>query len=309
MAIRWLRPRAVGGVPDDGLDAPELEEGGLGESGWARFLDNRAAVISSVLFLALAVLAWVAPWIGLADPIEQHYGDEFLPPDATYWFGTDDFGRDLFSRCIWGMRLSLAIGLLAAAVAGVVGTMLGMIQGYLRGWLDDFLGRIWDTLLAFPGLLLGLAVAVFLGEGSVNAAVAAAVANVPIIGRLARATVLGEQEKGYVMAVRAAGARTERILTMHLFPNVFPIVSVQVTLTVAHAMILEAGLSFLGIGAQPPYPSLGGMLRDARTFMNDAVWYAIFPGLSLTILLLLITFISDGLADAFDPRRSTRAGR
>jgi len=283
-------------------------EAEVGEGGWTRFLENRAAVTSVVLFIVLGAAALFAPWLGIADPIEQHYGDEFLPPGATYWFGTDDFGRDIFARCVWGMRLSLSIGLLAAASAGLIGTVLGMLQGYLRGWLDEIFGRIWDTLLAFPGLLLGLAVAIFLGEGSHNAAVAAAVANIPIIGRLSRATVLGEQEKGYVMSARAAGATTRRILALHLFPNVFPIVTVQVTLTVAHAMILEAGLSFLGIGAQPPFPSLGGMLRDARVFMNEAVWYAIFPGLTLTVLLLLITFISDGLADAFDPRRARRSG-
>lgn len=277
------------------------------DGGWVRFLENRAAVVSILIFALLGGAALLAPWIGVRDPIEQHWGDELMPPSLVYWFGTDDFGRDLFARCIWGMRLSLAIGVMAAAASGVIGTLLGMLQGYVRGWLDEVLGRIWDTLLAFPGLLLGLAVVIFLGEGSHNAAVAAAVANIPIIARLARATVLGEQERDYVMAARAAGARPERIIALHLFPNVFPIVTVQVTLVVAHAMILEAGLSFLGIGAQPPFPSLGGMLRDSRAFMRDAVWYAIFPGLTLTVLLLLVTFISDGLADAYDPRRSTRA--
>jgi peptide/nickel transport system permease protein len=286
----------------------EAEEAQASDGGWVRFLENRAAVTSGLLFLVLGGAALAAPWLGIGDPVEQHYGDELYPPNGQYWFGTDDFGRDLFARCIWGTRLSLSIGLLAAVAAGIVGTTLGMLQGYLRGWLDELLGRIWDTLLAFPGLLLGLAVAIFLGEGSQNAAIAAAIANMPIIARLARATVLAEQEKGYVMSARGAGARTERILALHLFPNVFPIVSVQVTLTVAHAMILEAGLSFLGIGAQPPFPSLGGMLRDARVFMNEAIWYAVFPGLTLTVLLLLITFISDGLADAYDPRRSIRSG-
>lgn len=291
-------------VSDEAVDTGPVREGGL-----VRFFENRAAVISLVLFALLLLLALGVPWLGLKDPIEQHYGDEFLPPGAEYWFGTDDFGRDIFSRCVWGMRLSLSIGLLAAAAAGFFGTLFGMLQGYLRGFIDETLGRLWDTLLAFPGLLLGLAVAIFLGEGSQNAAVAAAVANIPIIGRLARATVLSEQEKGYVMAARAAGARTQRILALHLLPNVFPIVTVQITLAIAVAMILEAGLSFLGIGAQPPFPSLGGMLRDARIYMNDAVWYAIFPGLTLTTLLLLTTFISDGLADAFDPRRAGRMER
>jgi peptide/nickel transport system permease protein len=163
------------------------------EGGWARFLENRAALTSLGLFLVLGAAALFVPWLGLDDPIEQHYGDELLPPSLTYWFGTDDFGRDIFSRCVWGMRLSLSIGLLAAVAAGLIGTSLGMLQGYFRGWIDEVLGRIWDTLLAFPGLLLGLAVAIFLGEGSQNAAVAAAVAKVPSSGRLSREAVLGEQ--------------------------------------------------------------------------------------------------------------------
>ncbi len=281
-------------------------EGSLEESGWSRFIRNRVGVVSLVLLVVLASAALLAPWLGLRDPLEQFYGDELYGPSAQYWFGTDDFGRDIFTRCLWGMRLSLAIGLVAALSAGIIGTTLGMLQGFLRGWFDELVGRIWDTLLAFPGLLLGLSVAIFLGEGSQNAALASALINIPIIGRIARASVLAEQEKDYVMGARAVGAGPARIVGLHLFPNVFPIVTVQITLTVAHAMILEAGLSFLGIGAQPPFPSLGGMLRDARTYMNEAVWYAIFPGAMLTALLVLITFISDALADAFDPRRKSR---
>jgi ABC-type dipeptide/oligopeptide/nickel transport system permease subunit len=277
------------------------------DTGWLRFARNPTGIISLILFLVLGVSALFAPWLDVRDPVKQFYGDELYGPNAQYWFGTDDFGRDIFSRCVWGMRLSLSIGLLAAVSAGMIGTSLGMLQGFLRGWFDELIGRIWDTLLAFPGLLLGLAVAIFLGEGSQNAAIASALINIPIIARISRATVLGEQEKDYAMAARAAGANAPRILGLHLFPNVFPIVTVQITLTVAHAMILEAGLSFLGIGAQPPFPSLGGMLRDARLYMNEAVWYAIFPGLSLTVLLVLITYISDALADAFDPRRQMGA--
>ena len=276
------------------------------DSGWYRFLHDPAGMISLVLFLILLVLALGAPWLGFTDPLENFYGDEIFPPSAKYFFGTDDFGRDLFSRCIYGMRLSLSIGLFAAFTAGLLGTSLGMLQGYLRGRFDEVFGRVWDTLLAFPGLLLGLAVAIFLGEGSQNAAFASALINIPIIARISRAAVLSEQEKDYTMAARACGASDRRIVFRHLFPNVFPIVTVQITITVAHAMILEAGLSFLGIGAQPPDPSLGGMLRDARLYINDALWYAIFPGLILTLLLVQITFISDALADAFDPRRKAR---
>ena len=285
-----------------------LEGKGRREGGAARFLENRAAVISLTLFALLCLISFASPFLGLSSPVNQFYGDELVPPGMQYWFGTDDLGRDIFSRCLYGMRLSLAIGISAAIIAGLVGTTLGLFQGYVRGWLDEILGRVWDTLLAFPGLLLGLAVAIFLGEGSQNAAIAAAIAGIPMIARLARAATLGEWEKGYVLAARAAGARRRRILALHLFPNVFPVVTVQIALIVATAMILEASLSFLGIGAQPPNPSLGGMLRDARNFMWDAPWYAFFPGLTLTLLLLLVTFISDGLADAYDPKRDTGMG-
>ena len=170
--------------------ASQAGEAQLDESGWGRFLRNRVGVVSLALLVVLAAAAFLAPWLGLRDPLEQFYGDELYGPNGQYWFGTDDFGRDIFARCVWGMRLSLAIGLLAAVSAGVIGTALGMLQGFLRGWFDEVVGRVWDTLLAFPGLLLGLAVAIFLGEGSQNAAVASALINIPIIGRIARASVL-----------------------------------------------------------------------------------------------------------------------
>lgn len=275
----------------------------LGRSGWQRFLRDPAGILSLLILLALLVTSFAASGLPLADPIEQIVGEELIAPNQRFWFGTDDLGRDLFSRCIYGMRLSFSIGLLAVMIAGGFGVTLGMLQGYFKGRIDNVLGRLWDTIIAFPGLLLGLAVAVFLGEGSHIAAIAAALNNTPEIARLARALVFTEQEKDYTAAAKSNGASTRRIIFLHLLPNIFPVLTVQFTLTMSEAMIVEAGLSFLGLGAQPPEPSLGSMLRDARNYMNDGLWYALFPGAILALLLLQITFLADALADAFDPRR------
>lgn len=259
---------------------------------------------SLVLFAILGTIVLLAPVVSPHPPEEQFRGEELLPPRAGFWFGTDDFGRDILSRSLHGAQLSLGTGLLAAMLAGVLGTVLGMISGFLRGFVDDILGRLFDTIMAFPGLLLGLAVAVLLGKGLFNAAIAAAIINLPLIARLARAGVLSEQEKEYTLAARAIAATPARIILRHLLPNIFPILLVQITLTMADAMIIEAGLSFLGLGAQPPQPSLGIMLRDSRQFLTDALWYALFPGLFLMVFLMLISFISDALADVYNPRRA-----
>ena len=251
--------------------------------------------------LGLAVL--LAPWISPHEPNRQHSGQELLPPRPGFWLGTDEFGRDILSRSLFGARLSLATGLAAAVVAGLLGTGLGGVAGLWGGRIDGILSRLFDTILAFPGLLLALAAAVLLGKGVYNAGLAATLMSLPLIARLARASVLAERQKEYVLAAHAVGAAGTRIGLLHLLPNILPVIFVQVTLTVADAMLVEAGLSFLGLGAQPPRSSLGLMLRDSREFLNDAVWYAAFPGAFLTAFLLAISFISDALADVFDPRR------
>ena len=256
-----------------------------------------------VLFALLGGAVFAAPWISPHDPVYQYSGEELYGPRPGFWFGTDDFGRDILSRCLYGARLSLSTGFVAAGLAGVMGTMLGILAGYTGRRTDQILGRLFDTILSFPGLLMGLGVAVMLGKGQYNAAIAAALINMPLIARIARAAVLSEREKEYVQAAIALGAVGTRVMLRHLLPNILPILLVQITLTMADAMIIEAGLSFLGLGSQPPQPSLGNMLRDSREFMYMALWYAVFPGLALSLFLLLVSFISNGLADAFDPRR------
>ena len=277
-------------------------------TGWRRLARSRAAWISTGTLLPLLLAAIVAPWLPLASPVHQFDGQELVPPSGRFWFGTDDFGRDQFARVLFGIRLSLGIGLLAALAAGTLGISAGLMQGFHRGWADELIGRAWDLLMAFPGLILGLVVVTFIKSGVVLVALTAALLNLPLIARIARAGTLAEMEQEYAAAARAAGASSLRILFGHLLPNIFPVAMVQVTLTVAHAMILEAGLSFLGIGIQPPAPSLGNMLRDAQSFLSHGVWLSIFPGAALSVLLLLITFISDVLADAFDPRRMMGSG-
>jgi peptide/nickel transport system permease protein len=264
---------------------------------------QRAALPSLIGLVVLGVFVLLAPWVSPHDPERQYGGEELRPPAPGFWFGTDDFGRDILSRCLHATQLSIGTGLGAAALAGVAGTALGMLAGFRRGRVDHVLGRVFDTILAFPGLLTGLAVAVFLGKGRYNAAIAAAIVNLPLVARLARAGVLSEREKEYTVAALAIGVPTWRIVSRHLLPNILPVILVQVTLTIADAMIIEAGLSFLGLGAQPPQASLGTMLRDSREFLSDAVWYALFPGLLLTTFLLLISFLADALALAFDPRQ------
>jgi peptide/nickel transport system permease protein len=212
----------------------------------------------------------------------------------------------MLARTLWGMRLSLGIGISAAVSAGIIGIFLGLIQGYFSGFVDELIGRVNDTLLAFPGLILGLGVAAFVGEGYAVAAIAACLINAPLIARIARAASIVEADKDYVAVVRAMGLPVWRILLFHLLPNILPIAMVQVTLTMAQAMILEAALSFLGLGIQPPSPSLGNLLRDAQSYVDYAIWLPIIPGIVLSLTLILLTHIADAIAEAFDPKRRSR---
>lgn len=264
---------------------------------------RRGLLLTGGATVLLALIAGLAPVLSPYDPTNQFYGQELLRPTFQHWLGTDEFGRDLLSRTLYGMRLSVMIGAVAAVIGGVVGLTIGLIAGYFEGWLDDLLGRVLDTLLAFPALIVGLTVAVILGPSALNAAVAAAIINIPIIARITRAGIIGEKDREYSQAALALGAGSSRILLRHLLPNIMPAILVQLTLTVAHSMILEAGLSFLGLGAQPPEPSLGVMLKNARAYMRDNPWLAIVPGASLSLLLLSISFFADALRDAADPRK------
>ena len=251
----------------------------------------------------LVAIALLGPVLTPYGPAEQIYGTELAGPSVAHPLGTDEFGRDLLTRVLYGMRLSLVIGFLASLAGGTIGLGIGLYAGFYEGWLDDVLGRFLDTVLAFPALIVGLTVAVILGPSAMNAAIAAAIINVPIIARIARAGVIAEKQREYSQAAVALGARAGRILAGHILPNVLPAVLVQLTLTLAHSMVLEAGLSFLGLGAQPPDPSLGVLLRNARGYMRDAPMLAIAPGAALSLLLLAISYLANALRDSADPRK------
>jgi peptide/nickel transport system permease protein len=261
---------------------------------------------SGALGLAVMVLllltAAFAPLVAPYDPLAQNPGAELSVPSARFWVGTDEFGRDLFSRIVYGSRISLFVGVLAVVIGSLVGVSSGLAAGYSGGWLDACIMRVWDTLLAFPAILLGIAVAAVLGPGVTNAAIALAIISIPQFSRITRASVLGEKQKEYVQAARCIGVGDAKIALRHIFPNTVSPLLVQLSLAMAYAVLLEAGLSFLGLGTQPPDPSWGSMLNTSRAYLRQAPWYAIFPGIALSILLLGLNFLSDALRDALDPK-------
>jgi len=255
------------------------------------------------VLLLFSGVALVAPYISPYDPVIQYAGDELVSPSAKYPLGTDEFGRDILSRILYGARISLSVGLISVAIGFVFGATSGLISGYIGGPVDSVINRLWDCLLAFPVILLGIAVVLVTGPGAVNAAIAVGISNIPIFARLARACALTEKERDYVHAARSLGGRQTRIVFRHLLPNALSPLLVQSAVAMAFAVLLEASLSFLGLGAQPPEPSWGSMLSHSRQFLRVAWWYGVFPGTALTILLIGLNYFSDAVRDAFDPRQ------
>jgi peptide/nickel transport system permease protein len=254
--------------------------------------------------LGLLVLAAVAaPVLAPFDPVAQHAGQELRPPAAPYWLGTDEYGRDILSRIIYGSRASLLVGVVAVLVGAGIGMPTGLVAGYFGGWLDTVIMRFWDGLLAFPGVLMGIAVIAVLGPGPLNASLALALVSMPQFSRLTRACVLVERPKEYLQAARCIGVGAGGILVRHILPNCVGPILVQLSLSMGFAILLEAGLSFLGMGTQPPQPSWGAMLDDSRAYLTRAPWYGVFPGIALAALLVGLTYLSDALREALDPRR------
>jgi peptide/nickel transport system permease protein len=237
----------------------------------------------------------------------QHGGQELVPPGAGWLLGTDELGRDILSRIIYGSRISLLVGVVAVVIGAGVGIPTGLVAGYFGGWIDGVIMRLWDALLAFPGILTGIAVVTVLGPGAVNAAIALAIVNIPEFSRLTRACVLREREREYVLAGRCVGGRDGRIISRHLLPNCLAPILVQLSLSMGFAVLLEAALSFLGLGTQAPEPSWGSMLNDSRTYLRQAPWYGVFPGIALASLLVGLNYLSDALRQALDPRRINTA--
>jgi peptide/nickel transport system permease protein len=270
--------------------------------GWLRWLrrDPRAAL--SVLWLmALIVLGLLAPIIAPFSPTVQNVNDMLLPPDGTHWLGTDDLGRDVFSRLLFGAPIALYASILATFVAVVIGVPLGLLAGFLGGWVDEVIGRLIDTVLSFPAIILAVGITGALGVGLTNGMIAVGLVFSPILARLVRSQSLVVRSELYVDAARCFGASTSRILARHVLPNVVQPVIVQVTLLLATALLAEASLSFLGLGAQAPEPSWGGMLARAYSYMEVAPEQMYPPGLAILFTALAFNALGESLRIVLDP--------
>lgn len=267
-----------------------------------QFFQHKLAVIGSVivfLFLILAIFALLIAPYGIN---EQSLGERFSAPSASHWFGTDDFGRDIFSRVVHGARISLWVGFFSVLGSVILGTLLGLIAGYGGRVLDAVISRLFDILLAFPSILLAIAIVSILGPSLQNALIAIAIINVPTFGRLVRSKVLSIKQEEYVLAAKAVGMSHRRIVLRHILPNSMVPVIVQATLAIGTAIIEAAALGFLGLGAQAPSPEWGKMLADARPYLVQAPWTLFFPGIAIMLTVLGFNLMGDGLRDTLDPK-------
>ena len=267
-----------------------------------RLMKRRGAVTGMIVIAMFILLAVFAPLIAPYDPITTSWSLVRKPPSALHWFGTDDLGRDVLARVIYGARASLLAGVIAVGIALCVGVPFGLLAGYRGGLIDALISRIADAMLACPFLILAIALAAFLGPSLGNAMIAVGISTTPIFIRLTRGQVIGVKVEDYVEAARAMGNPGWRIAVFHILPNILPALLVQATLSIAAAIIAEAALSFLGLGQQPPAPSWGSMLNAAQRFLTNAPWMAVWPGLAIFLVVLSFNLVGDGLRDALDPR-------
>ncbi|HEX7558088.1 MAG TPA: ABC transporter permease [Usitatibacter sp.] len=267
-----------------------------------RLVRRRGAMVGLALVAFFVAIALLAPWISPYDPLATSWSAVRKAPSAAHWFGTDDIGRDVLSRVVWGARASLLAGLVSVGISLCVGVPIGLTAGYVGGWTDMLISRMTDAMLACPFLILAIALAAFLGPSLTNAMIAIGIAATPIFIRLTRGQVLAVKVEDYVEAARAVGNSNLRIALRHVLPNIVAPLIVQATLAIAAAIIAEASLSFLGLGQQPPAPSWGSMLNTAKNYVENAPWMAVWPGVSIFLLVLSFNLLGDGLRDALDPR-------
>lgn len=269
---------------------------------WKKFRSHKSAMVGGALVVFFILMALAAPLLPIPDPAATDWGAVRKAPSLDHWMGTDEIGRDVMSRLIWGAQASLAAGVVSVGIAVLFGVPLGIVAGYFGGWTDAVISRCTEALLAVPFLILAIALAAFLGPSLTNAMIAIGISATPIFVRLTRGQVLSIRREDYVESARAVGLPTPKILSRYILPNVLPPILVQATLTIATAIIAEASLSFLGLGQQPPAPSWGSMLNTAKNFLNQAPWMAMWPGLSIFFVVLGFNLLGDGLRDALDPR-------
>ncbi|MBU5594043.1 ABC transporter permease subunit [Amphibacillus sp. MSJ-3] len=269
---------------------------------WRKFLKNKSAVIGGIVILILILIAIIGPYFTPFDPNVQDHAIKLTGPSSEHWFGTDHHGRDIFSRIIHGMSITLYVGFFAVLIGMTCGVTLGVISGYYGGKIDTIIMRIMDIMLAFPGIILALAIVSVLGTDLNNVIIAVGIFSIPVFARIVRGSTLAVRKLEYIDAIRALGASDLRIIFKHILPNVLSPIIVQATLSIATSILSASGLSFLGMGAQPPTPEWGAMLSDGRNYMWDAPHVATIPGLAIVIVVLAFNIFGDGLRDAFDPK-------
>jgi peptide/nickel transport system permease protein len=285
------------------LPLATVKRAGPWQRAWRKLARRRSALVGAAIILGFILLAVFAAFIAPQDPIATSWGAIRKPPSAEHWFGTDEIGRDVLSRVIWGTQASLLAGVMSVSISLLLGVPIGLAAGFIGGGVDALISRITDAFLACPFLILAIALAAFLGPSLSNAMIAIGVSATPIFVRLTRAQVLNIKVEDYIEAARAVGNPPWRIALRHVLPNIVAPLIVQATLAIAGAVIAEASLSFLGLGQQPPAPSWGSMLNTAKNYVDNAPWMAIWPGLSIFLLVLAFNLLGDGLRDALDPRQ------
>ena len=282
---------------EDGVDVETLSGDVL-----RAFWKNRAALVGLVVVGAIALLALGAPWLLPGDPYAIDLDLRNLPPSWDHWFGTDHYGRDLFTRVVYGARISLLVGFIAVGIAMCIGGVLGAVAGYYGGRTDNIIMRAMDILLSIPSILLAIAIAASLGPGLFNLMIAVGISAIPNYARIVRGSVLSIRGQEFVEAAKAVGSSDLRIIFKHIIPNCTAPIIVQATLGVATAILTAAGLSFIGLGIQPPIPEWGAMLSSGRSYIRDYPYMTLFPGLAIMITILALNFVGDGLRDALDPK-------
>ncbi|WP_137134603.1 ABC transporter permease [Rhizobium sp. FKY42] len=271
---------------------------------WRKLKANRSSVAGFIIIIFFVALAALAPVLPIPDPVVTSWSAIRKAPSAAHWLGTDDLGRDILSRMVWGAQASLMAGVFSVAIAVVIGVPFGILAGYFGGWVDLIISRITEALLAMPFLIMAIALAAFLGPSLTNAMIAIGLSAMPIFVRLTRGQVLAVKQEDFVEGARSVGLGHLDIMLRYILPNVTAPIIVQATLTVATAIIAEASLSFLGLGQQPPAASWGSMLNVAKNFLTQAPWMAMWPGIAIFLVVIGFNLLGDGLRDALDPREN-----
>lgn len=267
-----------------------------------RLFKNKAAVIGGLIIIFIVFVGIFGPHLVKTDPYAQNLLNKLQPPSKEHWFGTDNFGRDIFTRIVYGTGLTLKVGFLSVLIGGVVGVVLGIVSGYYGGIIDTLIMRVMDVLLAFPGILLALAIVSVLGGSITNVIIAVGIFSVPTFARIVRGSTLEVRKLEYIDAIRALGASDIRIIFKHILPNILSPIIVQGTMRIATAILTASGLAFLGLGAPPPTAEWGAMLSDGRSYMHNASHMVLFPGMMIVIAVLAFNVFGDGLRDALDPK-------